>query len=78
MGASEIYGLQPKYLRHNLWEEGAALSPTTAEWTEHVRPLPCPSFAELFNPIVSETTADNPDLFQVHTPIKVDVFESLL
>ena len=28
---NEIYGLQPKYLRHNLWEQGSSLSPTTAE-----------------------------------------------
>ena len=27
--ASEIYRLQLKYLRHNLWQEGLALSPTT-------------------------------------------------
>jgi hypothetical protein len=76
--ANEIYGLQPKYLRHNLWDQGALLSPTTAEWSETARPLPRPPYSEIFNPISSQTIADNPDLFQVHTPIKVDLFESLL
>jgi hypothetical protein len=76
--ANEIYGLQPKYLRHNLWEQGALLSPTMAEWSETARPLPRPPYSEIFNPITSQTIADNPDLFQVHSPIKVDVFESLL
>ena len=28
---NEIYRLQPKYLRHNLWQEYSTLSPTTAE-----------------------------------------------
>ena len=77
-GASEVYGLQPKYLRHNLWQEGSAPSPTTAEWSEHACPLPRPPLSEVFHPVAAKTTADNPDLFQIVTPIKVDVFESLL
>ena len=77
-GASEVYGLQLKYLRHNLWQEGAALSPTTAEWSEQACPLPRPPFSEVFNPIAAKTIADYPELFQINTPIKVDVFESLL
>ncbi|KAF8814046.1 hypothetical protein BYT27DRAFT_7219957 [Phlegmacium glaucopus] len=39
-GAEEIYGVQPKYLRHNLWEELSVLSPTTAEWSLHAPSLP--------------------------------------
>lgn len=77
-GASEIFGLQPKYLRHNLWQEGSAPSPTTAEWSEQARPLPRPPLSEVFHPIAAKTIADNPNLFQIITPIKVDVFESLL
>ena len=76
--ASEVYGLQPKYLRHNLWEQGSTLSPTTAEWSEHAPPLPRPRLSELMNLAVSKTVRDNPHLFKVQTPIKVDVFESLL
>jgi hypothetical protein len=77
-GANEIYGLQPKYLRHNLWDKGSSLSPTTAEWTESARPLPRPSLAEITNPITHKTITEHPDLFQVSTPVNVDVFESLL
>ena len=75
---NEIYGLQPKYLQHNLWEQGSSLSPTTAEWLEHALPLPQPPEKEISNPLTSKTIADNPGLFQVHTPIKVNVFEALL
>ena len=78
MGANEIYGLQPKYLRHNLWDQMSTLSPTTAEWSETARPLPRPPLSEISNPYSSQTIANHPDLFQVLTPIKVDVFESLL
>ena len=78
MGANEIYGLQPKYLHHNLWQEGLELSPTMAEWSEQARPLPHPPLSKVFNPVVAKTIADHPDLFQINTPVKVDVFESLL
>ena len=78
MGDSEIYGLQPKYLRHNLWEEVSVLSPTTAEWSETAKPLPRPPPNEISNPVAFKTITDHPDLFQIHTPIKVDVFEALL
>ena len=78
MGANEIYGLQPKYLWHNLWDQSLSLSPTTAEWSETARPLPRPPLSEISNPFSSHTIANHPDLFQVLTPIKVDVFESLL
>ena len=77
-GANEVYGLQPKYLCHNLWKERSSLLPTTAEWSETARPLPRPPLSELSNLTINKTIADNPSLFQVQTPIKVDVFESLL
>jgi hypothetical protein len=31
-GPDEAYGLQPKYLCHNLWKDTPSLSQTTAEW----------------------------------------------
>ena len=77
-GPSEIYGLQPKYLRHNLWDDTSFLSPTTADWSERAVPLVLPSAAEISNPISAKTVAANPHLFKVLTPIKVDVFEALL
>ena len=75
---NEVYGLQPRYLRHNLWEEGSSISPTTAEWSETAHPLPRPPLSEYLNPEVNKTIKDNPELFEVRTPINVDVFESLL
>ena len=77
-GPNEVFGLQPKYLCHNLWDKDSTLSPTTAEWSEMALPLPHPPLSETSNPILNKTIADNPDLFQVFTSIKVDVFESLL
>ena len=75
---NEVYGLQPKYLRHNLWDNGSSLSPTTAEWSEHAKPLPRPPLSELSNPVSSKTIASFPHLFQIQTSIKVDIFENLL
>ena len=75
---SELYGLQPKYLRHNLWNDTAPLSLTSADWTEKAAPLPRPPLAEMTNPAVADTIAKHPDLFQITTPIRVDIFESLL
>ncbi|KAF8809075.1 hypothetical protein BYT27DRAFT_7222633 [Phlegmacium glaucopus] len=81
-GASEVYGLQPKYLWHNLWhnlwENSSMLSPTTAEWSEYATPLPRPPVSETTNPIIHKMITDNPDLFQIVTPIKIDVFKKLL
>ena len=77
-GPNEIYGLQPKYLRHNLWQESSTLSPTTAEWSERARPLARPGLSEYCNDAAMKTIIENPDLFQVRTPVKIDVFESLL
>ena len=78
MEQNEIFGLQPKYLRHNLWDKSSTLSLTTAEWSEHAKPLPLPPTSETLDPISSETIANHPHLFKIHTSIKVDVFERLL
>ena len=75
---NEICGLQPKYLCHNLWEESSTLSPTTAEWSEHAKPLPRPPLSKTLDPISAKTIADHPQLFKIQTPIKIDVFENLL
>jgi len=75
---SEIFGLHPTYLRHNIWEKDGLLSPTTAKWSETAKPLPRPPLSEFSNPLVTKTITDNPHLFKIHTPVKIDVFESLL
>ena len=78
MEANEVHGLQPKYLRHNLWNEGLSMSPATAEWSEHASPLPRPPITEYTNYSAKKTISEHPELFQVRTPINVDVFEALL
>ena len=78
MERNEIHGLQPKYLRHNLWDEDFSLSPATAEWSEHAKPLPRPPITEFANYNAMKTISDHPNLFQVRSPINVDIFESLL
>ena len=78
-GSIELYGLKPRYLRHNLWTNDlTSFSPTTAEWFETALPLPSPPLHELQNPIVQDTLHKYPHLFKISTPIKVDVFEGLL
>jgi hypothetical protein len=71
-------GLQPKYLRYNLWGADQSLPITTAEWSETAIPLPRPPPAELENPDVNRTLASHPHLFAVNTPLHIDHFEHLL
>ncbi|GLB45155.1 hypothetical protein LshimejAT787_2000600 [Lyophyllum shimeji] len=73
-----VLGARPKYLRYNLWHDDDSISPSTADWTETASPLPAPPLAELANPFVSKIISENPSLFAIVTPIKVDVFERLL
>jgi len=70
--------LQPKYLRHNVWDDNDHFSKSSADWTETARPLPLIPESELANPIVSKTIEENPLLFDIVTPINVDHFEKLL
>ena len=76
MVVNEMYGL--KCFHHNLWDDELILSPTMAEWSETAEPLPHPPLPEILNPTVSKTISNNPHLFKVNTPIKVDIFEVLL
>ncbi|KAG2750892.1 hypothetical protein P692DRAFT_20727707, partial [Suillus brevipes Sb2] len=50
----------------------------TALWTESASPLPRPPPGEYSNFDALQTIHDHPALFEVSTPIKIDVFESLL
>ena len=72
-----IQGLQPKYLRYNLWSLDSNTQ-STADWTEFAYPLLSIPSHELQNPIVIETITHNPSFFKIVTPIDVDRFESLL
>jgi hypothetical protein len=75
--AERVRGLQPKYLRYNLWSPEARTC-SVADWTETAKPLPPIPLCELQNDISSQTIVDNPSLFKIVTPIKVDRFEFLL
>ncbi|RDB25644.1 hypothetical protein Hypma_006531 [Hypsizygus marmoreus] len=72
------HGLQPKYLRYNIWRVDGSFTPSSADWTVHAKPLPSPPLSELNDPIVTKTINDNPSLFAVITPINVNQFEKLL
>ncbi|KAF6742773.1 hypothetical protein DFP72DRAFT_829673, partial [Ephemerocybe angulata] len=48
------------------------------EWTTIAPPLPSPPIEVLSDPAVSKTIAENPDLFQIITPIDIDAFELAL
>ena len=70
--------LQPKYLRHNIWEGNDFFSKSSADWSKTAKPLPPIPKSELANPIVTKTIEENPGLFDIITPINVDRFEELL
>ena len=69
--------LQPKYLQYNTWTVGH-FSPHTADWTINATPLPSIPSNKHDDVITSETILNNPTLFQIVTPINIDLFESLL
>lgn len=71
-------GTRPAYLRYNVWPDAPNLSPTAADWTESARPLMRPPAEEFKNANAMRTIEDHQELFKIVTPIKVDVFESLL
>jgi len=75
--ASEV-GLEPKYLRYNLWGADHQSPTTIADWSERALPLPRPPCAEFENTNAIKTLAAHPDLFKVVTPINIDHFELLL
>ena len=70
--------LQPKYLRHNIWDGHDYFSKSSADWSETAKPLPAIPKSELANPTVTKTIKENPSLFDIVTPINVDRFEQLL
>ena len=72
------YGMRPKYLRYNIWDPDSDFSPNTSDWTKTAAPLEGPPQTELDDEVVTKTIRDNPDLFKIITPIRVDVFESYL
>lgn len=73
-----VHGMRPKYLRHNIWDPESDLTPNTARWTETAEPLEGPPQSALDDEAVTKTINDNPHLFKIVTPIRVEIFESYL
>ena len=71
-------GLRLKYLRYNIWDPSSDFSPNTSDWTLTAEPLEGPPQSALDDEIVTKTLNENPDLFEIVTPIRVDVFEAYL
>ena len=74
----ELLGLKPKYLRQNLWSLETESKMIASEWMESAEPLPRPPACEYENLPVCQSLSDRPDLFQVVSPIRVDMLERLL
>ena len=74
----QIFGMRPRYLRHNLWTPDSDPKMTAADWTLIAQPLPRPPVEEFNNLPALQSLRDRPDLFKIVTPINVDVFEELL
>jgi hypothetical protein len=74
----EDLGKTPRYLRHNVYRDDGLRTRTCAEWTEVARPLASIPTTEFNNVVANETIGQHGDLFQITTPIKVDVLERLL
>ena len=71
-------GMKPRYLRYNIWDPDTDLSANTSDWTLTAKPLEGPPQSALDNESVTKTINENPDLFKITTPIRVDVFERYL
>lgn len=61
-----------------VWGSGMSAYSRTALWMETAAPMPRPPVHEFSNLGAMNTIQSHPSLFNVSTPIKVDMFESLL
>ena len=73
-----LYGMKLRYLRYNIWDPDSDFSPNTADWTLTAEPLEGPPQSALDDEVVTKTLNENPDLFKIVTPIRVDIFEAYL
>ena len=71
-------GMRPKYLRYNIWDPSSEFSPSVSDWTVTAEPLEGPPRSALDDEAVTKTINDNPHLFKIVTPIRVEVFETYL
>lgn len=71
-------GMRPKYLRYNIWDPNSDSSSCTADWTLTADPLERPPQSALDDEAVTRTINENPHLFKIVTPVRVEVFETYL
>ena len=67
-----------RFRRKGVWNSTMSACSRTALWTETAEPMPRPPEREFLNHHAIKTIQTHSSLFNVSTPIKVDVFESLL
>ncbi|KAG1904348.1 uncharacterized protein F5891DRAFT_1184557 [Suillus fuscotomentosus] len=75
---NELIAHGQHFRRWMIWGEESGILSGTALWTETADPLPRPPPSEFENVPALTTIANNPDLFQVSTPINIDWFETIL
>ena len=73
----EIFGLRPRYLRHNLWSTESDPKITAAEWTCQAKALPRPPLDEWENESVLKTLKDRSNLFEIVSPVNVEALRKL-
>ena len=71
------FGMQPRYLRHNIWTMDSDPKITAADWTVTAHPLPRPPADEYANKSALCTIAEHLNLFEIVSSIKADVLEHL-
>ena len=71
-------GMRPKYLHYNIWDPDSDFSPSVSDWTLTAEPLEGPPRSVLEDEAVTKTLQENPHLFKIVTPVRVDIFEAYL
>ena len=71
-------GMRPKYLHYNIWDPNSEFSSSVSDWTLTAEPLEGPPRSALDDEAVTKTINDNPHLFKIVTPVRVEIFETYL
>jgi hypothetical protein len=69
---------RPRYAQDFMWSVNEPEHVSLAMTSIHTPPVPAPPQAEVFNPVAQSTIRSHPHLFQITTPVNVDVFCALL
>ncbi|CDO68213.1 hypothetical protein BN946_scf184913.g3 [Trametes cinnabarina] len=69
---------RPRRFRGFLWDNPNSYITPLATLSESMNPLPSPPYQDLHDEVALSTITSRPDLFQIVSPVKVDVLEHLL